>query len=68
MGYPTIIVIGKAYLESPARYEVYRSTRPDIESGTQTTPYSTPAALLLTEAELLSHLEGNDEQLIKSSA
>ncbi|XP_026744242.1 probable proline--tRNA ligase, mitochondrial isoform X2 [Trichoplusia ni] len=68
MGYPTIIVIGKAYLESPARYEVYRSTRPDFESGTQTTPYSTPAALLLTEAELLSHLEGNDEQLIKSSA
>ncbi|CAH0599425.1 unnamed protein product [Chrysodeixis includens] len=72
MGYPTIIVIGKSYLESPARYEVYRSTSPATPHTSQLTsqhpapPRETPA--LLTEAELLAHLDGHDELLIKTSA
>ncbi|CAH1642528.1 unnamed protein product [Spodoptera littoralis] len=53
MGYPYIIVMGKAALSDPARYEVYRSC--DVTASVQ----------LLTTTELLELLSHKDSQRIK---
>ncbi|KAJ8703842.1 hypothetical protein PYW07_013136 [Mythimna separata] len=61
MGYPHIVVIGKASLESPARYEVYHSTSSLVSTSVQ----------LLTEDELVALLSGGhrgDDVLIQTSA
>ncbi|KAH9645540.1 hypothetical protein HF086_006697, partial [Spodoptera exigua] len=50
MGYPYIVVIGKAALSNPARYEVYRSCDP------------TASVQLLTTTELLELLSNEDTQ------